>query len=63
MIVCTCDTCGRVVDSWTTLRVDMGGQISVAEHREVCYDCQKNIRQQALAFLDSITVTNIDNND
>lgn len=63
MIVCTCDTCGRVVDNWTTLRIDMGGQNSLSEHREVCYDCQKNVKQQTLTFLDSITVTNINNND
>jgi len=61
MIVCTCDTCGRVVENWQTLRIDMGGQLS--EHREVCLDCQKGVKQQCLAFLDSITVTNIEHDE
>ena len=61
MIVCTCDTCGRVVENWTTLRVDMGGQLN--EHREVCIDCQKSIKQKVLTFLDSITVTNKSNDE
>lgn len=63
MIVCTCDACGRVVENWTTLRVEMPGQTTLSEHREICYDCQKSVKQKAEAFLDSITVTNIENDE
>ena len=59
MIVCTCDACGRVVDNWSTLRVELNGMNSnLNEHREICPDCQKEVKNKAIAFLDSITVTN-----
>ena len=63
MIVCTCDTCGRVVENWTTLRLELPGTAMLSEHREICYDCQKSVKQKAEAFLDSITVTNITNDE
>ena len=60
MIVCTCDTCGRVVENWNTLNVTirMDGW-----KREVCNDCYKGIKDKLNSFIDEITVTPINEND
>ena len=38
MIVCTCDHCGRVVDTWNTLNITLRGN---NWQREICNDCYK----------------------
>ena len=63
MIVCTCDACGRVTESWTTLRIELPGSMTFSEHREICLDCQKTVRNKAQAFIDEITVTEREVND
>lgn len=60
MIVCTCDTCGRVVENWVDLNINM---INLSETRQVCNDCQKGIKNKINEFLDSITVTDGVHND
>ena len=57
MIVCTCDTCGRVVESWNTLNINIRGDIW---SREVCNDCYKGIKNKLEKFIDEITVTNLE---
>ena len=59
MIVCTCDTCGRVVDQWSTLNVNLS---ELNEHRDVCTECKRGIQKKFQALLDEITVTG-DNNE
>lgn len=54
MIVCTCDTCGRVVSSWGTLNISLN---ELNERREVCFDCKKSIQKKLQDLLDEITVT------
>lgn len=54
MIVCTCDTCGRVVEHWGTLNVNLN---ELNEHRDVCNDCKKSIQKKFQDLLDEITVT------
>ena len=44
LIVCTCDHCGKVVESWTTFRIELPGISSLSEHREICLDCQKIVK-------------------
>ena len=63
MIVCTCDACGKVTDSWTTLRVELPGVTNFSAHREICLECQKTVRAKAQAFIDEITVTEPEKND
>jgi len=55
MIVCTCDICGRVVDTWSTLNINFRGD---TWKREVCNDCYKGTKDKINTFIDSITVTN-----
>ena len=57
MIVCTCDTCGRVVEDWYTLNVNLKGE---SWKLEVCIDCHKSVRNKIDSFIDSITVTDAD---
>lgn len=54
MIVCTCDTCGRIVENWNTLNINIRGDMW---KREVCNDCYKGIKNKIDTFIDSITVT------
>ena len=54
MIVCTCDHCGKVVESWNTLNVALR---SVNMQREICNDCYKDVVTKLNNFIDSITVT------
>lgn len=53
MIVCTCDTCGRVVDNWMTLSTSLRGDLW---KREICIDCYKTIKEKINIFYDEITV-------
>lgn len=57
MIVCTCDTCGRVIDEWNSLNINLRGDMW---KREVCNDCYKTVKGKLDNFIDSITVTNTD---
>lgn len=59
MIVCTCDTCGRVVEEWNTLNINIRGEMW---KREVCNDCYKEVKGKINTFIDSITVTNPEGN-
>lgn len=59
MIVCTCDTCGRVVETWNTLNVNLRGEMW---KKEVCNDCYKGVKSKIDTFIDSITVTNPEGN-
>lgn len=63
MIVCTCDHCGKVTEKWTTLRIDFVGSQVVQEHREICLDCQAEIREKVLNLLDEITITGNKNDE
>ena len=54
MIVCTCDTCGKVVEQWSTLNVTLN---ELNEHRDVCNDCKRTIQKKFQNLLDEITVT------
>ena len=54
MIVCTCDTCGRVVENWNTLNINLRGDIW---QREICNDCYKSTKEKLNKFIDDITVT------
>ena len=59
MIVCTCDACGRVVEMWSTLNVNLN---DLNERREICNDCKKGVQKKFMDLLNEITVTG-DNND
>ena len=59
MIVCTCDHCGKVVENWNTLNINMRGNNI---QREICDNCYKDVNTKLNVFIDSITVTNNDNN-
>ena len=54
MIVCTCDTCGRVVEDWNTLNINLRGDMWKCE---VCNDCYKGVKNKINKFIDDITVT------
>ena len=56
MIVCTCDHCGKETKGWTTLRIDFLGSELIQEHREICGECQAEIRERCLTFLNEITL-------
>lgn len=58
MIVCTCDTCGKVVENWSGLNINLA---ELNEHRDVCGECKKRIQKQIETFLDEITVINEEN--
>ena len=57
MIVCTCDHCGKVVENWYTLNINLRDG---NWRREICYDCYKEVTDATKNFIDSITVTNHD---
>ena len=60
MIVCTCDHCGKVVENWNTLNITLRGN---NWQREICNDCYKEVNTKTNEFVDSITVTNHDDNE
>lgn len=60
MIVCTCDTCGKVVEEWNTLNINLKGN---SWRREVCNVCYKTVKDKIDDFVDSITVTNSNETD
>lgn len=49
MIVCTCDSCGKVTERWFTLNVNFD---SLYGQKEICPDCLKSVREKAQVFLD-----------
>ena len=55
MIVCTCDTCGRVVESWNTLNINLRSDMW---QYQICNDCCKNIKNKIDILIDNIIVTN-----
>lgn len=59
MIVCTCDHCGKVVENWNTLIINIRGN---NQQREICDNCFKEVNAKLNEFLDSITVTKNDDN-
>ena len=60
MIVCTCDHCGKVVENWNTLNINLRG---INIQREICDNCYKDVNTKLNAFIDSITVTKNDSNE
>ena len=52
----------KVKSKWTTLRIDFVGSQVVQEHREICFDCQAEVREKVLNLLNEITIIG-DKND
>ncbi len=53
MIVCTCDHCGQVTESWSTLNINFRGD---TWQKEICGACQSEIKRDIDAFIKEITI-------
>ena len=48
MIVCTCDSCGKVTERWFTLNLNFD---SMFGQKEICPDCLQSAKEKAQTFL------------
>lgn len=48
MIVCTCDSCGKVTERWFTLNLNFD---SLYGQKEICPDCLQSAKEKAQTFL------------